>query len=469
MNRPMLALAAATTVAYGALVVLDANTGTLRGPTTSTTVTWCLFAFVIFCVAGWWNERRPATVTLIWSAAVLFRVVVAFTQPTLSDDVYRYLWEGHVATQGVSPYSYSINDEALDHIAIPARDLSNNQDLASPYLPTAHAVFTSAALMLPSEPWVMQTIMISFELAAAALLSMLLVACGIPKHRMLLYLWNPLVVVEISHGAHVDALMLMLVCAALAATFHPPSWLQRWWIAPVALAAATLTRPLPLVLLPVVWFIWQSRQRALYVAATIVAIVPFGLASGWGLSETNNGTGVFGSAREYSETFEFNNETFHWIRTIAEAFSSDSASAGRVIVAIIVIAMFGVATTLARQRTEPLDLMRIGALMLGTYVVLTPILQPWYLVMLAAWLPLLAPTTGESRVRWLHIAPWGWLMATVGFSYLTYSNPSAFGELVWVRRLEWYPTYILLMFAGAMTVFTARTRVVADETLVPSS
>ena len=68
-----------------------------------------------------------------------------------------------------------------------------------------------------------------------------------------------------------------------------------------------------------------------------------------------------------------------------------------------------------------------------------------------ALLPFLAPGEGESRWQWLLVLPWLYLSGALIFSYLTYLDPQNFGELEWVRRLEWLPTLALLLVAVALS------------------
>lgn len=82
------------------------------------------------------------------------------------------------------------------------------------------------------------------------------------------------------------------------------------------------------------------------------------------------------------------------------------------------------------------------------YVLFTPVVHPWYLLLLLALTPFLAPGENESGDRWLVASPWLLLSATVILSYLTYRDPAAFAELVWVRRVVWLPTLALLAVAG---------------------
>lgn len=96
-------------VGYGGLVRLDWLHDTLRGPYTPETITWYLITFTAFLGAILWSEYRPIPAKWLWGGAILFRLLLLFTSPTLSDDIYRYLWDGHVSVNGVSPYIYPID------------------------------------------------------------------------------------------------------------------------------------------------------------------------------------------------------------------------------------------------------------------------------------------------------------------------------------------------------------------------
>ena len=79
------------------------------------------------------------------------------------------------------------------------------------------------------------------------------------------------------------------------------------------------------------------------------------------------------------------------------------------------------------------------------------IVHPWYLLVVVAFLPFLAPGEGEDVRRWWHVAPWLYLSGALVLSYLTYRDPLAFGELPWVRVVEWVPSVVLLGVATAIT------------------
>ena len=438
------------------IVVVDQLNDTIRAEVVGQTIGWYLLAFVGFLGAVWLNERHPINWKWLWIVAIVARILLLFTSPTLSDDVYRYLWEGHLLSEGVSPYQAPIFDRSLDAFTIPAREFVNNPTLASPYLPAAHAIFAFAAVLFPSEPVTMQIIMVVLELGAAVLLVRLLTLVGAARERVLLWLWNPLVIVEVAHGAHLDAIMIVLAMGALVLTLDPTLNETRGGRigGPVLMALATLTRPIPVLLLPVVFWRWSWSQRILYAATVVGAVIPFGLWSGLGLGNAAGGVGVFGSARSYTETFRFNTATYQaverWIssRGLDDRGWNEPAALTRLVVAIVFVVIMAWVWNRARTVSDPLSVLRLMLVPVVAYVLLTPVFHPWYGLILFALVIFHAPVEGEPTLRWSVLAPWAWLGGAVVLSYLTYRDPSRFAELAWVRRVEWWP--VLLVGLGVL-------------------
>ncbi len=445
--------------AYGGMVIVDLTTGTLRAGSTPTTIGLLFVVFASFVPAIWLNERRPLDTRLLWLVAVSFRLLMGTTQPTLSDDVYRYLWDGHLVTEGVNPYSYAIDAPQLDGFDSPTRRMANNVDLSSPYLPVAQGVFAASVATLPSSPRSLQLVMTAFDLATAWVVSRLLVLTGQPARRLMLYLWNPLMIVEIAHGAHLDAVMTFLAVVAFWATLAAQSESRRRWglVSPVALALATLTRPIPVLLAPVLWWRWSVTHRVAFAVTLVAAVVPFSFGNGgWGLLGPPTGVGVFGSARVYSQEFRFNAGVSRWLE---DAFGQASVAASTLTGGAMAALLLGVwvaarrSPTTNRQLTDR-RLLRLAAVPMVGYIVLTPVFHPWYLMVLMTLLVFVAPSGVESRDRWLLLLPWVYLSAASSLSYLTYRDPAAFAELDWVRAIQWFPTLALLL-ATSFWVFFA--------------
>lgn len=445
------------------LINLDNDNGTLRADVVPSTITWFLVAFAGFAALMVIHQRRapePKPRLEWWwlfALGLVARLVFLGTEPTLSDDVYRYLWEGHLVTEGVSPYAFPIDSPEGAQYAIEARDLANNTSLASPYLPVAHAVFGAAAFVLPSEPWTMQLLMVAFDTLAVTMLVRLLAVAGLPRNRALLYWLNPLVIVEVAHGAHLDAMIVGLGLAGLLFTFRSPGP-----AGPVLVGLATLTRPLAVLFVPVLFWKWTWPQRLTYAATVGVPVAITGAWVGLGLGSGSDGTGVFGSARAYTETFRFNSAIYQrfeqWVASQGlddKGWNEPGALTRLIVFAIVAALLLGVFGS-ARRIEEPRATLRMLAVPLMIYALFTPVLHPWYILLLLALVPFLAPADDEPLGRWSHAVPWLVLSALLIFSYLTYENPDAFAERVWVRRLEWWPTFALLAIAAGWS-WRART------------
>ncbi|MCP4357389.1 MAG: hypothetical protein GY796_05150 [Chloroflexi bacterium] len=456
-NGGLLLLTALSLLAYGGMVRMQWLYGTLRDGRTPQTIAWYLLAFLAYLGAILWAEKRGISLRWLWGTAVIFRLLLLFTTPTLSDDVYRYLWDGYVTNQGISPYAYAINSPELDSLDIPQRTQANNAWMASPYLPAAQIVFGGVTAVFPLQSIFLQIIMLLFDLLNAWLLSRLLTLALLPPRRLLLYLWNPLVIVEVAHSAHIDAWMLLLTLLAIYLTLKPYPHTNQTaqhklktvnCLSPLFLTLATLTKPLPVLLSPILFWHWTWVQRILYGLLTLILLIPFGLQAGWGLSGELDGTGLFGALRIYGRQWNFNSGPFHWLELyLGQRGLPDPADTGKLIIGGVMVVVLTAVFLLARTRTAPRVTLRLMSLPLIGYVLLTPTLHPWYTLILLAFLPFLPPAEGESNWRWLLAAPWIYLSGALIFSYLTYLDPLNFGELEWVRHLEWLPTLTLLLLA----------------------
>src|SRR5512142_300190 len=79
---------------------------------------------------------------LVWGA--LFRATLLFRAPDLSEDLYRYAWDGRVAASGVSPYAYAPDDRALAGLRNDDWERSAHRDARTVYPPAAQAMFRAA-------------------------------------------------------------------------------------------------------------------------------------------------------------------------------------------------------------------------------------------------------------------------------------------------------------------------------------
>lgn len=292
----------------------------------------------------------------------------------------------------------------------------------------------------------MQIGMVIFDLLAAFILTKLLALASLPPRRIMLYLWNPLVIIEVAHGAHIDAWMVLLTLLAIWLTLKPAQTTRTKWAAPIVFALATLTKIIPVLALPVLFWRWSWRQLIGYGTLTLALLVPFGQQAGWGLSGELNGRGLFGALRIYSDQWKFNSGIWHWLQfyLAKNPDIADSVALAKNLVFLVMLIIMIIVWLLAYRKPSPKRDLRLLFIPFAAYITLTPTVHPWYTLMMMAFLIFLAPSQTENRRRWLTLTPWLYLGATLIFSYLTYENPNAHGEREWIRQLEWIPTLSLI-------------------------
>jgi hypothetical protein len=416
-------------------------------------------AYLAYAAAVWRLLRQPRgrrALSLILALAVLFRGLLLFTSPpTLSTDVYRYIWDGRLANAGVNPYAHAVDSPLLDPFHSVQRALVDHSWMATPYLPTAQAFFAVVYALAPDSPLAFQVAAVALDLLTGLLVIDLLRRLGLPDVRSLIYLWNPLVIVEFAHGAHVDAVMILLMMAALWALVVARSRI----LSVAALTAATLTKGLPLLLLPIVVRRWRWHRVVLYAGLVIGVCVPFALGAGWGLLGPLDGEGLFGALRIYADQWNFNSGVYHWLEVLLSGYPTPGAvpqkAVGRgPIVAAKAIVMVSLGLVLAfvwwkgRERHDDLSLLRLALVPFAGYLSLATTVHPWYVTLLVPLLPFLASRPGRSSGAERFLVPGLWFPAAVGLSYLTYLDPHNLREYTLVRLLEYVPLYVALIWAA---------------------
>jgi hypothetical protein len=141
----------------------------------------------------------------------LLRATLLWRQPDLSDDVFRYLWDGRVAREGISPYLYAPDDPALSRIDPKLRARVAHRDVRTVYPPVAQAVFRvfgggGSVILLKS-------------FLALADLSVVAFLWGWGGTRgsfaAALYAFHPLPVTEVAGEGHIDSLGAALLLSSL--------------------------------------------------------------------------------------------------------------------------------------------------------------------------------------------------------------------------------------------------------------
>ena len=186
--------------------------------------------------------KRVAVPAIVGVAFVL-RLVALAGQPILSDDLYRYAWDGRVQVSGTSPYRYTPSSTHLSDLREdwlwpgpegcaglqrePGCTRINRPTVHTIYPPVAEAWFTAvyrvAGIETRHKAW--QVAGLVGDMAFVALLPAVLRAWKRDERWTALYALSPVAVVEVVNNAHVDGLAaFFVVLALLSAARRRPAW-----------------------------------------------------------------------------------------------------------------------------------------------------------------------------------------------------------------------------------------------------
>jgi len=233
-----------------------------------------LFQSVLYLIAAWLILRARSarsTLIIVLVLAGIFRLSIVFAPPYLSDDIYRYVWDGRVQAAGINPYRYIPADQHLQSL----RDEEiypkiNRRDYAhTMYPPAAEVTYFLTTRISESVTWMKLTI-VGFELITVWLLMELLSSFGMPRQRILIYAWHPLAVWEFAGSGHIDPLAFAFIALALLARR------RNWETATgISLGLATLAKLFPIVLFPALYKRWGWKMPTALVATIIVGYLPY--------------------------------------------------------------------------------------------------------------------------------------------------------------------------------------------------
>ena len=354
----LLACGLALLIAMGAI----AGLGDL-GRKTDVMLAWWGVAYAAYAAAtiAVLRSRSSGSLAIVIGFGLLARLLLLPTAPTLSEDVYRYLWDGRLVAHGVNPFPHAPSDPALAAYRNHLTAKLNHKDVPTIYPPAAQILFAAAA-SVSETPAAWKLLLLLLEALLALSLLRILRARGLPEERLLLYYWNPLVLVESFGSGHVDlaaAAFLVLVLALQGEGKRVR--------AGAAFALATLTKLVPAVMVPY----WARRRAWVLLAsaalASLLLVAPF-LPAGSSLA-----TGL----EIYARHWEFNGAAYRLLRHVL----SDDRTIRRVLAATLALATIAVAGR-ARSATAA----ALGSLV--ALLLLNPTLYPWYLVPVVALLPL---------------------------------------------------------------------------------
>jgi alpha-1,6-mannosyltransferase len=309
-----------------------------------------LLAGIFYVIGVFWVERfrlGATALVIILGSAVLFRAVLLAAPSTLSDDVYRYQWDGRAQRAHLNPYVVFPTLEGLDWLQNPEHPEPPGEDTPTIYPPLSELTYR----LIETVPGYKRASAI-FDLASAGMLMLLLTARKQPLHRVLVYLWNPTVLISFAMSGHFDSLAIVTFLVALFFLLT-----NRQALSMGALALSFLSKFFPVLLL--LTFLKRVRLAYLGIFAVVVFAfyVPF----------LGAGSHLLDGARNYARDWENNASLFRLLH-----FAAGSRAVAELIAGLIVLVAIGY---LAKRQAEPLW---SSLVLTGGVLLLSPTAYPWY-------------------------------------------------------------------------------------------
>jgi alpha-1,6-mannosyltransferase len=400
--------------------------------------------FYLVCTFLVLRRRSPVPPAFVVGAAIVFRLTFWPLYPALSDDVFRYRWEGKLQAAGGNPYEVRPNDAAWSSLRDETFASVPGRDFRAVYGPLVEEIeWTTYALVsrFEARPFAQafwfKVPSALFDLGAMAALWLLLKAKNIPRERILIYAWSPLPLIEFWGTGHNDSIAIFFLLLALLAINvgqvpdlpnRGPRISNRAGREPAplafsALALATASKFWPAILFPI--FIgWRPRRWPwclIAIPILAVATLPY-------FTSTVRWPGI-------DENFRFmsgflggwrNNDSLFGV--LLWAAGSDFYLAKKFAFAIVCVAV--AAVTALRWPPE-----RSALAVIAVLLMVSANCHPWYLTWM---LPLLVFYPAPPLLLWLTLAP------LAHSAVIRWIAAGEWNGSTGVRYYEYVPVYLAL-------------------------
>jgi hypothetical protein len=381
-----------------------------------------LFSLYLFLAL----KPEKLSIPIIIFIAVSFRLIFFLLEPNLSEDVYRFIWDGKMWLAGLNAYEW-IPKEMLsllkENWMEPLFTQLNSPDYYTIYPPANQllfyiAAFTDSTLL---SIIIIRIFIIAAEIGTLLLLPKLLRQYNLPAQNMVWYAFNPLILLELTGNLHFEAFVIFFIVLSLY--YFKKSELFR---SSLSLGFAIAFKLLPLILIAA-YFRKISLQNWIKYGLVSVLVLLLSLIP---ILFSNALNGILNSSELYFTSFEFNGSIYYLTRAIGYTLKGYNiiAFAGPLMgilsfLGIIILNLFAKKTISLVER------------MMWTwfiYCLFATTLHPWYC------LPLLVLGI-LSRYKFPVL--WTFL---IFFTYIGYTS-TGFSENLWVTFLEYILLFVFIV------------------------
>ncbi|NNK89795.1 MAG: hypothetical protein HKO89_04240 [Saprospiraceae bacterium] len=195
-----------------------------------------------------------------------------------------------------------------------------------------------------------------------------------PAYYALIYMLNPLIIVELTGNLHFEAIMICFLLGFIYFLIH-----KKYLSATLFFNLSIATKLLPLMFVPaVMWYLYQKGELRRFIISSIIISSIMFLPLFWSLDLNN----FLSSIDLYFQKFEFNASIYYITREIGRWMTGYNQIA-------VIGPLFGILTFLLilwfTKKTRPVlvnEMTDVFIFSFTVYLLLGTTIHPWYLSML---------------------------------------------------------------------------------------
>ena len=393
-------------------------------------------------------------IKLLTYLAFGFRVVFILAIPNLSQDFYRFIWDGRMLFAGFNPYLFTPESfissgqfPIAQAEALYAGMGTLNGSHFTNYPPINQLCFFIASVFagksILGSVVVFKLLIIAADFGTFFYGSKLLKRLNLPQYTIFWYILNPFIIIELTGNLHFEGVMIFFLIWSLY-LLHCGKW--KW--AGVVLALSISVKLIPLIFLPLFfkWFLLNNtkgntEQPNLFTGLwkligfySIVLLTTFLLFAGFISNEfVNNYAKTVGL---WFQNFEFNASLYYIAREIGYTFRgyNEIGIIGKVTPVLVVL--FILIITFFRKNKSMVELISAMLLVLSFYFFTATTVHPWYVATLLI-----------MSVFTKYKFPLVWSFVII-LSYLAYVNVDKAdkSENLWVIAIEYIVVYAVFIW-----------------------
>lgn len=334
----------------------------------------------LYPFSKWGKFSKPVLFIMI---GLIIRLMAVSVFPVLSEDIYRYIWDGYLSQSGVSPYAFtpeecirlfSVQEHPFLHSLFP---LLNSPNYYSVYPPIAQVFFSfggwlGACVGLTAAVVGLKALLLLAEFVGWFFVYQMFQSLKGDKNWYWALWLNPLLILEWSFSGHVESLAF---CFLIISVFI--IWMKKSYLSAIFLAFAVLTKLWPLLFAPFfLKFIQLRKEQFKWISAFIVTgaigSIPLLIEPAYFIHFKN-------SVDLYFRTFEFNASVYYLFRAIGSWWYGYNPI--HHIGPLCTILMLGSCVWLYRIMKVPETRHLMDSLIICgiVYLLLATTVHPWYL------------------------------------------------------------------------------------------